>query len=211
MTIATSAATALRLLRVGDVWNYTVEGTVTEGDHALPVSGSIVVSVEADPVAMMLVFRQTLAVDHAMLPIPAGVFLFIQETHTGDLSIVGDNMGEAGGRRLAFQPRLFYPGRWSARTRYDNRLDFEGGAYVRNTLDVEGQDRVVTPFGVYSAWVAHFSSEGSALGCLAGTDWWAPELGAPVRFETYSIMPGGSTMRICATIHTARLADDDPA
>ena len=211
MTIAASATTALRLLRVGDAWHYAVEGTVGEGDHARPVSGSIVVSVEPDPVAMMLVFRQSLAIDDVVLPTPAGIFLFTQETETGDLSIVGDNMGEAGRRRLAFQPRLFYPGRWSARTRYDNRLEFEGGSFVRNTLAVECQDRVVTPLGVHSAWVAHFSSEGSAMGCLAGTDWWAPELGAPVRFESHSTQPGGRAMRICATIHTARLAGHDTA
>ena len=191
------ARQTLRRLALGDTWHYKVEGSL----GGQPIQGTIVVSVEMRPESvMMLVFKQALRVRGKTLRIPDGRFMFVQDADTADLSIVGDNMGPRGTDRLATRPQLFYPGHWCERTTYANQLDFDGGEFVRNMLEVTGQAPVATAFGVYPAWVARFTSEGSAMGRLAGTDWWTPELGAPVRFETRSTMPGAGPMHVCATL-----------
>lgn len=192
-----SARRTLRWLAVGDTWHYQVEGSV----DSRPIHGTTVVSVESRPEAVLaLVFKQALLVEGETLPIPDGRFMFVQDAGTADLSIVGDNMGPRGAHRFATRPQVFYPGHWCDATTYNNQLDFDGGDFVRNTLAVIGQESVATAIGVYPAWVARFSSEGSAMGRLAGTDWWTPELGAPVRFETRSTMPGTGPMHLRATL-----------
>ncbi len=192
-----SARQTLRRLALGDTWQYQVEGSL----GGQPIHGTIVVSVEARPKTVLtLVFKQALRVQGETLPMPDGRFMFVQDADTADLSIVGDNMGPRGTDRLATRPQLFYPGHWCEATTYANQLDFNGGGFVRNTLAVIGQAPVATAIGVYPAWVARFTSEGSAMGRLAGTDWWTPELGAPVRFETRSTMPGAGPMHVLATL-----------
>lgn len=216
-----SAVLALRSLTLGDAWHYRVQGRLSSSDRMRAVSGTIDVSVEPDPLAdtasvRTLVFLPGLWIagedaEPEPLPAPAGIFSFVQDPATGDVSIVADNMGDGGTRRQAEVPQVFYPGRWSCGSGYANRLEFGGGAFVRNTLAVIGQEQVETPVGRYDCWVAAVTSAGSALGDVRGTDWWTPELGAPVRFETNSTTPDGECLRLLATLASMNLAPDPVA
>jgi hypothetical protein len=128
------------------------------------------------------------------------MFSIVQDVDTFDVAIAADNMGPGGARRVAKAPQVFYPGRWSTSTAYDNRLDFENGDYVKNTLAVVGQEWVETDRGAFLAWTSKITSESVAMGRIEGVDWWTPELGAPVRFSTDAGMPDGSRIRFLATL-----------
>jgi hypothetical protein len=204
-------ASWLRRLRIGDRWTYGAAGTLTRpGSEPLPVSGQIIVSIEQDRLLgradrMAIVFSQQFEItqkDGSKQPMPAPewMFSFIQDPVTLDLSIAADNMTRDGKPRIAKVPQVFYPGSWSSDTRYSNRLDFETGDHVHNTLTVTGEEQVETGLGCLSSWVATISSESQATGLIEGVDWWTPELGAPAKFSTKSKMPDGSEMHFVATL-----------
>jgi hypothetical protein len=132
------------------------------------------------------------------------MFSFIQD-ESADVAIAADNMGPGGARRVAKAPQVFYPGRWTSSTGYDNRLEFDNGDFVRNTLKVVGQEWVETESGKYLAWKSEIVSESAAMGRIEGLDWWTPELGAPARFSTDSGTPDGSRMRFTATLRASNV------
>lgn len=204
-------ATSLRLLRMGDRWTYRVAGTLTPPDsEPLALTGQITVSIERDRLLdrngrMAIVFSQQFEItqkDGSKQPMPAPewMFSFIQDPVTLDLSIAADNMTRDGKPQVAKVPQVFYPGSWSSQTRYSNRLDFETGDHVDNTLTVTGEEQVETGLGRLSSWVATISSQSAATGLIEGVDWWTPELGAPAKFSTRSKMPDGSEMHFAATL-----------
>jgi hypothetical protein len=201
----------LRKLQIGDSWSYSVTGSLNPPDGgALPLTGEIEVSIVPDELAghadlMTIRFAQNFEVlqpDGAKmaLPAPTWMFSFVQRPDTADVAIASDNMGPGGGRRTAHAPQVFYPGRWSQATAYDNRLEFDNGDTVKNTLAVTGQEWVETKRGAFLAWKSEITSESAAMGRIEGVDWWTPELGAPVRFSTNAGMPDGSRMRFVATL-----------
>jgi hypothetical protein len=207
---ATPAA-ALRKLRLGDSWSYSVAGSLASPDGGtLPLTGEIEVSIVPEELPgragqMAIQFSQNFQVlqpDGARKPLPAPTWMFsiVQDVDTFDVAIAADNMGPGGARRTAKAPQVFYPGRWSSSTGYDNRLDFDNGDYVKNTLAVVGQERVETARGAFLAWTSKITSESVAMGRIEGVDWWTPELGAPVRFSTDAGMPDGSRIRFLATL-----------
>jgi hypothetical protein len=209
-------ATSLRLLCLGDRWSYAVAGTLTPpGIQALPVAGEITVSIEPDrllgrPEFMAIVFSQQFELTQPdgskrPMPVPEWMFSFIQDATTRDLSIAADNMTRDGTARVARVPQVFYPGTWSQQTAYSNRLEFENGDQVENTLTVFGQERVDTELGPFFSWTAAISSESAATGRIEGMDWWTPELGAPAKFSTASRMPDGSEMRFVATLKSSNV------
>ncbi len=215
MTIRTvealAPAHALRSLRCGDSWIYSATGSLTSpGAGPLSLDGIISVSVVADALsgiagALTLMFSQAFAVtrpdsSRETLPGPDWMFSFVQDPVTQDLSIVADNMGRGGKHRTAKVPRIFYPGRWSSDTSYANRLDFDDGEYVANTLTVVGQEWVETPLGRYLSWKSEITSRSVVMGLIKGIDWWTPELGAPVRFATSCGTPDGSRMDFVAIL-----------
>ncbi len=219
MTIsATRPATYLRFLCCHDLWTYEASGTLTS-TGALPqdVHGEIAVTVAAEPPwqsdeVLTLVFSQHLhvALPHgecAALPMPDWRFAFRQDSESGDVAILGDTMTQNGAWRVAAAPQVFYPGQWSADTAYANNLDFGGGEFVRNTLRVLEPEQIATPAGQFTVWKAEISSESSLLGRIEGVDWWAPELGAPVKFTTDAGLPDGSRLRLLALLKTVRLAN----
>lgn len=206
-----SPAVALRKLRLGDNWTYSVAGSLTSPDGgALPLAGEIGVSIVPDEPPgggdqMTIRFSQNLEVlqpdgSRKALPAPTWMFAFVQDPDTADVAIAADNMGPGGARRTAKTPQVFYPGRWSPHTAYDNRLDFDDGAYVKNTLVVVGQEWVETARGKFLAWKSSITSESVEMGRIEGVDWWTPELGAPVRFSTDAGMPDGSRIMFTATL-----------
>ena len=215
---AMTDAPAARLLplHLGDVWVYAVSGTLTPPNAAkLPLGGEITVSIVADtltnfPGGLAIRFARNLHIlqpDGARTALPAPVFMFAiaQDPASGDVAIAADNMGQAGKARLARAPQVFYPGRWSPGTTYANRLEFDDGDYVVDTLAVVGQERVDTPAGSFLAWKAEVASESSAMGRVEGVDWWPPELGAPVRFSTEGGLPDGAHMRFVATLRSSNV------
>jgi hypothetical protein len=204
-------AAALRKLRLGDSWSYSVSGSLASPDGGtLPLTGEIEVSIVPEELLgragqMAIQFSQNFQVvqpDGASKPLPAPTWMFsiVQDVDTFDVAIAADNMGPGGARRVAKAPQVFYPGRWSTSTAYDNRLDFENGDYVKNTLAVVGQEWVETARGAFLAWTSKITSESVAMGQIEGVDWWTPELGAPVRFSTDAGMPDGSRIRFLATL-----------
>lgn len=187
-------AETLRLLREGDRWTYAATGRLTP--PGLAISGTIEVSIVMAPTpAIAFVQALTMATPEGEVPFPAPplMFWFEQEPETRDVLIFADTMTPDGSRRMAREGRVFYPGRWSAGTAYDNVLEF-GAVSVRNTLTIERTEVVAAPVGTYEAWVGPITSQSSATGLIEGADWWTPELGAPIRFETRSTMPDGARM-----------------
>jgi hypothetical protein len=206
--------TSLRLLHLGDTWGYKVAGTLTPpGAEPLALTGQITVSIVPDRLlgrseAMTILFSQKFQVaqpdgSKQEMPAPEWMFSFVQDVTSRDLSIAADNMTPGGAARIAKSPQVFYPGSWSAETRYKNRLDFDNGDHVDNTLTVFGQERVETELGSFLAWKSRISSESAATGLIEGMDWWTPELGAPAKFSTASKMPDGSEMRFVATLSSS--------
>jgi hypothetical protein len=211
-----SPATSLRLVRLGDRWDYSVSGTLTPpGSPPLPLEGEISVSIEADrllgrPEFMAIVFSQSFEIaqpdgSKQAMPAPEWMFSFVQDATTRDLSIAADNMTRDGSARVAKVPQVFYPGVWSRHTAYSNCLEFENGDQVKNTLTVLGQEQVDTGLGPFLSWTATISSESAATGLIQGMDWWTPELGAPAKFATTSNMPDGSEMRFTATLKSSNV------
>jgi hypothetical protein len=206
-----SPATSLRLLRFGDNWVYKVAGTLTpSGGEPLELTGQITVSIVPDRLVgrsdlMTILFSQKFQVTQPDgskqgMPAPEWMFSFVQDATSRDLAIIADNMTPDGSPRIAKAPQVFYPGSWSSRTAYSNRLEFDNGDHVDNTLTVFGQEQVETELGSFLSWKATISSESAATGRIEGMDWWTPELGAPAQFSTVSKMPDGSQMRFIATL-----------
>jgi hypothetical protein len=206
-----SPAAALRTLRPGDSWSYSVAGSLVSPDGGtLPLTGKIEVSIVPDElpgraVQLAIQFSQNFEVlqpdsGRKALSAPTWMFSIVQNGDTADVAITADNMGPGGARRTAKAPQVFYPGRWSGATAYENQLDFDNGDYVKNTLAVIGQEWVETARGRFLAWKSTIASDSVAMGRIEGMDWWMPELGAPVRFSTDAGMPDGSRIRFLATL-----------
>jgi len=211
-----SPATSLRILHLGDNWVYSVTGTLTpEGGTPLPLTGQIAVSIVPDRLlgrsdAMAILFSQQFQVTQADgskqgMPAPEWMFSFVQDGASRDVAITADNMTPGGTPRKAKAPQVFYPGNWSDQTAYSNRLDFDNGDSVENTLVVFGQEQVETESGSFLCWRSTIGSRGAATGLIEGMDWWAPELGAPAKFSTKAKMPDGSQMRFTATLRSHNL------
>ena len=206
-----SPAPELRELRLGDRWEYSVAGALTSPDgQSLPIVGEIEVSIVPESLTgraeqKTIRFSQNLEVTQPdgskkVLPAPTWMFSFVQDADTADVAIAADNMGSGGACRIANAPQVFYPGRWTSKTGYNNQLDFDNGDFVRNTLKVVGQEWVETERGSYLAWKSEIVSESAAMGRIEGVDWWTPELGAPARFSTNARTPDGSRMLFVATL-----------
>jgi hypothetical protein len=211
-----SPATSLRLLRLGDRWDYQAVGTLTPpGGQPLELNGHITVSIEPDRLLgrsdlKAIVFSQQFQItqpDGSSRPMPAPewMFCFVQDEISRDLAIAADNMTRDGSPRTAKEPQVFYPGSWSSQTAYRNRLEFDTGDHVENTLTVTGEELVETEVGVFFSWVAPIRSESAATGLIEGMDWWTPELGAPARFSTKSRMPDGSQMSFVAILKSTNV------
>jgi hypothetical protein len=213
---AVSPARNLRKLRLGDAWTYSVAGWLTSADgQSQPLTGTIDVSIVWENLPglagqMAIQFAQALVAiqpDGARrdLPAPTWMFSFVQDDDTADVSIVADNMAPGGAWRVAKTPQVFYPGRWSSETAYDNRLDFDNGDFVCNTLKTVGQEQVDTERGAFLAWKSEIVSESTTMGRIEGADWWTPELGAPARFSTDAGTPDGSRIRFVATLRDSNV------
>jgi hypothetical protein len=207
-------ATTLRILRLGDRWSYNVAGTLTiPGGESLPVAGQIEVSIVPDRLlqrsdTMSILFSQKFELtkpdgSKEAMPAPEWIFSFVQDATTRDVAICADNMTRDGSARVAKTPQVFYPGKWSSATGYANRLEFNNGDSVENTLIVFDQERIETELGSFLSWKSTISSKSAATGPIEGMDWWTPELGAPAKFSTVSKMPNGSEMRFVATLSSS--------
>ena len=107
----TSPAVALRKLRLGDRWSYSVAGALASPDGGtLPLTGEIEVSIVPDELPgradqMAIQFSQNFEVlqpDGARkaLPAPTWMFSIVQNADTADVAIAADNMGPGGARRI---------------------------------------------------------------------------------------------------------------
>ncbi len=183
------------------------------GGEPLPLAGQIEVSIVPDRLlrrtdSMSMLFSQKLELtkpdgSKEAMPAPEWIFSFVQDPTTRDVAICADNMTPDGTARLAKVPQVFYPGKWSSATSYANRLDFNNGDSVENTLTVFDQERIETELGSFLSWKSRISSNSAATGLIEGMDWWTPEIGAPAKFSTFSKIPNGSEMRFVATLRSS--------
>jgi hypothetical protein len=205
---------ALRILMVGDYWEYSVEGYVEQGSQRTPLQGSSTVTVEQRITPQgtfnALVFCRSLQLSgiegsEGDLSPPPGLFYFTQNNETLTMSICGDTMGADGSDRFAAAAQVFFPGHWTTETSYENTLDFGREGRVTNTLKVTEVVEVETPLGRYWAWKAPISSTSDQFGTVTGCDYWTPQLGAPIQFDMVMPSPDGATMVTIAKMRTYRL------
>ncbi len=201
----------LRILQVGDYWEYSIEGTLERSGQKMPLEGSSTVTVEERVTNRgtfkALVFCRFLQLIGATGPEgdlspPLGLFYFTQNDQTLEMCILGDTMGPDGGDRFAAQAQVFFPGHWTAETSYENTLDFGSKGCVTNTLKVTGVVEVTTPLGRYSTWKSPISSHSDQFGTVTGCDYWTPQLGAPIQFDMVMPSPDGSLMTIVSKMRT---------
>lgn len=209
-----SPSTTLRVLAVGDRWDYDVTGSATAGGNQIPLVGTITVTIERREAGgqsrLAVVFaqdRRIVGVDGpaGAFPMPTGVFYFVQDRERLDVSIVGDNMSPGGRDRFAAAPQVFYPGRWHAETGYDNVLDFGADGQVANELQTLGVEAIVTGVGTLPAWKTRIASRSAMFGEVIGHDWWAPEIGAPAKFEMTARAPDGSQLASVAVLRATNV------
>lgn len=204
----------LKELHPGDYWVYSVTGDIAAPPSLqapsipLPLGGTIVNEIQIMPFGgnptLALVASQNLTVAGASLfgpnTPPKGIFYLNQDPVTKDVFIIGDNLGPDGTDRIAQQPKAFYPGLWSNATAYDHTLDWTSGTTTRLTLSVTGTDLITTVIGDYEVWKAPTGSIESSGAVNTGIDWWTPQLGAPVKFDTVTTLPNGGRNHVIGTL-----------
>jgi hypothetical protein len=204
----------LRMLTVGDFWEYSIEGYVEQGGQRTPLQGSSTVTVEQRTTPHgtfnALVFCRLLQLSgiegpEGDLSPPPGLFYFTQNAETSAMYICGDSMGADGSDRFAAAAQIFFPGHWTAETGYENTLDFGRDGRITNTLKVTEVVEVETPLGRYWAWKALIGSTSDQFGTVTGCDYWTPQFGAPIQFDMVMPSPNGATMVTVAKMRKYRL------
>jgi hypothetical protein len=222
-------ATTLPTINPGDYWVYSLTGTITPPAGApppgappgpppggaaptgpVPIGGTFVEYAEMLPFngkqTLALAVTQDIQVGGASIygasPVPVGIFYVEQDPVTKVVYSIGDNMGPNGAVRIAKQRAEFYPGTWSTSTAYNDSLDFTDGEQTSLYLYVTGTTTIQTPVGNFQAWVAPNGAGGGGLSD-SGIDYWAPQVGAPVGFETTATLPNGQINHVVATLTKA--------
>ena len=201
-------------LHSGDYWIYSVAGSITPPPSpqappgTLPLGGIIINEIQTLPFqgkpTLALVATQNLTVAGASLfgtsTAPKGIFYLEQNVITRDVFVVGDNLGPGGTDRVAVHPEIFYPGKWSTSTAYNHTVKWRSGATTELSLSISGSERIKTAIGDFDAWAAPTGSVESIGAQNIGTDWWTPQLGAPVKFDTVTTLPNGAENHVIGTL-----------
>ncbi len=222
-------ASNLATIKVGDYWVYSLTGTITPPPGApppgapsggppggaaptgpVPIGGTFVEYAETlmfnGKPTLALAVTEDIQIDGASIygsnPVPVGIFYVEQDPVTKIVYSIGDNMGPNGSVRIAKQPAEFYPGSWSTKTAYNDNLDFTNGEATNLYLNVTGTTTIKTPVGNFQAWIAPNGAGGGGLSDT-GIDYWAPQVGAPVAFETMTTLPNGQINHVIATLTKA--------
>lgn len=207
-------ATSLPVLKSGDFWIYNVSGTMTapaSGATAAasrPLAGTIVQTVDMLPFqgsqTLAISTQQDLTVNSVSIygttPPPQQIIYLSQDPTTRQLMIVGDNAGPNGTVRVATRPVQFAPGSFSASTAARGRLKYLGGGSTELTLAVNGTQNVSTHIGDFESFSATSSATSSDGSGQFETLQWAPQLGAPVSFNSVATLPDGSVTSLDATL-----------
>lgn len=176
----------------------------------LPLSGTFVETVEmrmfqGQP-TLALVVVQNLTTNGVSIygsnPAPQQVFYVQQDAKTNDLLIIGDNAGPGGTEEVALPPVVDYPGSWSTSTAYNETLVLSSGNQVGLNRRVTGTQTVATRIGNFDVWVAPSTTTTTPAGDVIaiGTDYWAPQIGAPVAFTLTTNLPDGSVQSLNSTL-----------
>ena len=218
--------TTLPTIQPGDYWVYTLTGTITPPPGAPPpgapsgpppaggaptgpiaIGGTFIEYAETRTFngkpTLALVTTEDIQVDGASIygsnPVPVGIFYVEQDPATKVVYSIGDNMGAGGTDRTSTQRAEFYPGTWSKSTSYNDNLTFTNGQTTNLYLNVTGTKTIQTKIGNFQAWVAPNGASGGGI-ADTGIDYWAPQIGAPVAFQTSVTLPNGQTNNITATL-----------
>ena len=107
-----------------------------------------------------------------------------QDAATGDVVELGDDGGGGTQGEALVTPQVVYPGTWSPNVALNSTLDFGNGFTQQYALNVIGTSAVDTPVGGFNVWTTT-ANAGSGVTYL-----WAPQLGAPVKINFQSAVPG---------------------
>lgn len=180
---STEPATRLRQLTEGDEWVYSRNMT-----GSVELSDRVRVSVSDDNASGGLVKIQSESVDTqenngelagSTEPVKHAEF-FRQDKQSRDLTFSHDNAGLMGASVLRI------PGTWS------DTLDRSFTANATNySFKVEGKEVVITAAGTFNTWRVHKTLVGQVAN-FTGTYWYAPEIGAFVKFQETRTFSSGS-------------------
>ena len=206
--------TSLPPLKAGDFWIYNVTGSMTtlgSGSTAAatePLAGTIVQTVgnltfQGKP-TLAISTQPDLTVNSVSIygttPPPQQIVYLSQDPTTHKLMIIGDNAGPNGAVRVATKPALFAPGSFSLNFAEKQRVKYVGGGSTDLTLAVNGTQTVSTHIGNFDSYSATSSATSSDGSGQLETLQWAPQLGAPVSFNSVSALPNGSVTSLDATL-----------
>ena len=193
LSTTTGLSTKTRSLKPGDQWVYTVTGQTTNpGSAPVTLTGTLTLSLTSQTVkgAGVLALTSALAVtgsDGQNLNTTLITYL-TQDATTGDISEVADNNDTAAGAnglRTLTAPQVIFPGTWFKGLSKSVSMQFDTGETQTYNINVTGNEIVQTPIGAFSTWIANTGTDSGIA------EYWAPQLGAPVKL-TVQIGDAGS-------------------
>jgi hypothetical protein len=206
---ALPVATSTRLLQVGDQWVYQVSGQQTPANGtAQNVTGTLTVEVVQraingrDGLALARTVELRTGTGGQLHSFELSFFRQDPDSHT--IKGFADQHDAAAVRLSMDNPLpIVVPGHWSDTTALSYTLDFADGSTDAHTLAVTGSEVVPTPVAPFTAWKTAVTGADSTNGTSSGTDWWAPQIGAPVKSSTVHISPDGTRLSLAATLASA--------
>lgn len=199
-------SSSLRMLQVGDQWTYNVTGTqTTPGGPTLNITGTYTQSIVQQNINGQNYLAQSSALN---LTATGGggvtnnsITYFSQDpaTHNGVIYADKDNTNPI--RIVTNNPLpTILPGTWSNSTAYAYTLNYNDSSTNTDTLSVSNTETVSSPVGSFAAWKVTRTSDDSLYGSANGTEWWAPQMGAPIKSTATRTFSGGTTLTLTAIL-----------
>jgi hypothetical protein len=200
---AARLATQTRLLKPGDKWVYSVTGTSIGINPPVTGTGTVTITISSQPFnGGVALARET--VDHFVTTDNNSIDFdtttyFTQDAASRDIKEIGESSSDSLPQAVV-TPQTIEFGSWTNNETLSPSLDFGGGdVEPLASQTVVGTETVQTPIGSFAAWKVTTPSPLPALPRPFVWDW-APQLGAPVRFETlYLYSTNQATVNVPAT------------
>lgn len=196
----------LHTFAVGDTWDYSLTGTISDNSgQVTPIAnGAMHVeiinkswfhgpTIHDRTVVSFSVVRggQTEAINDVTSR------TLSQDTRSGDVYLVaGDEHGQV--IRHLQAPGLDQPGTWSDTTQWASNLAYDNGDREDTTASVVGREWATTPLGRLGAWKVS-QQQRDTHGTTSSTMWIAPQLGVPVINDAVT-QNGGQTIKLHAVL-----------
>lgn len=197
----------LRGLQVGDDWQYTITGTVTTG-AGVPQNLDSTRSLATTSVISNQLNASTAAIQYTMTLVPSGALTgttySYTEYYSQDLSktlniSLNADAGAANPTVTTNQPTRvasniaeIIPGQWANNTAVVASTGFSNGQSMQEALTVTGTQPLNVPIGLFTTWVTSEARNDPNGISWNATNWWAPEMGAPVQQQIVMKIPGAN-------------------